>query len=134
MEEDYYYTIANTGATVLLKEKGSKFYGYSFPVTKEEDLLVPLNHLKKKHKTAVHFCFAYQIGIDSVYYRVSDDGEPSNAAGLPIYGQIKANQLTNLAIVVIRYFGGTKLGVGGLIQAYKKTAKLAIEESKIVKK
>ncbi|UZO79356.1 YigZ family protein [Aquimarina sp. ERC-38] len=131
---DYYFTIPSPGPEVLLKEKASKFFGYTFPIKNEDDLKTNLALLKKKHKNAGHFCYAFQLGIENSYFRVNDDGEPSNSAGLPIYGQIQASKTTNIFIVVVRYFGGTKLGVGGLIQAYKKTAKLAIEGSSIVKR
>ena len=116
---------------VLYKDKGSKFFGYAFPIKTKEEFKTIIENLKQKHSSAGHFCFAYQHGIETPYYRVSDDGEPSNSAGLPIYGQLQAFELTNVLIVVVRYFGGTKLGVGGLINAYKTTAKLSLEASSI---
>jgi len=93
-----------------------------------------IDELKKKHHAARHWCYAWQLGIEEIRYRANDDGEPNNSAGLPIYGQIVSKGLTNVLLVVVRYFGGTKLGVGGLINAYKTTAKLILEESIIVEK
>jgi len=90
--------------------------------------------LKKKHHTARHWCYAWQLGIEEVKYRANDDGEPNNSAGQPIYGQLLSFDITNVLIVIVRYFGGTKLGVGGLISAYKTTAKLTLDESTIVKR
>jgi len=90
--------------------------------------------LKKKHHAARHWCYAWQLGIEEVKYRANDDGEPNNSAGQPIYGQILSFNITNVLVVVVRYFGGTKLGVGGLISAYKTTAKLILEESIIVER
>jgi len=126
-----YKTIITSGTEVLYKDKGSKFYGYTIPIKTDIEAKEALKTLKSKHSSAGHFCYAYQHGIETTYYRVSDDGEPSNSAGMPIYGQLQAFDITNTLIVVIRYFGGTKLGVGGLISAYKTTAKLSLEASKI---
>jgi len=134
MKEDTYNTIDNPSKEILFKEKGSKFFGYAFPVLSEEEVKVNLEELKKKHHSARHFCYAYQIGIEKPQYRANDDGEPNNSAGLPIYGQIQSFDVTNILIVSVRYFGGTKLGVGGLISAYKNSAKLAIEACEIIKK
>jgi len=119
---------------VLYKEKGSKFIGYVFPVFSEEDVKIHLDELKKKQHSARHFCYAWQIGIEDIQYRANDDGEPNNSAGQPIYGQILSKDITNVLVVVVRYFGGTKLGIGGLVNAYKTTANLILEESVIVKK
>jgi uncharacterized YigZ family protein len=119
---------------IIYKDKGSKFYAYVYPVTSEEDIQYALEELKSMHPKARHFCYAYQLGEDYSTYKVNDDGEPSNSAGMPIYGQIQSFELTNCLIVVVRYFGGTKLGVGGLISAYKTAAKMAIEETKILTK
>jgi len=124
-----YKTIVNPSEEVLYKDKGSKFYGYAFPIKCIENPKEIIEKLKQKHSGAGHFCFAYQFGIETPYYRVSDDGEPSNSAGFPIYGQLQAYDVTNILVVVVRYFGGTKLGVGGLISAYKTTAKLSLEAS-----
>lgn len=93
-----------------------------------------IDELKKKHHTARHWCYAWQIGVEDIRYRANDDGEPNNSAGQPIYGQILSKEITNVLVVVVRYFGGTKLGVGGLISAYKTTAKLILDESEIVTK
>ena len=126
-----YKTINTPSLEVLYKDKGSKFYGYAIPIETDQEVKKALEELKQKHSSAGHFCYAYQHGIEKIYYRVSDDGEPNNSAGLPIYGQLQAFKVTNILIVVIRYFGGTKLGVGGLISAYKATAKLSLEVSQI---
>jgi uncharacterized YigZ family protein len=132
--KDTYKTIANPSEEVLLKEKSSKFFGYAFPVSSQEEIKMYLEHLKKQHFGAVHFCYAYQIGTEKIEFRANDDGEPSNSAGMPIYGQIQSFELTNILIVVVRFFGGTKLGVGGLISAYKTTAQMALEAASIIEK
>ena len=132
--KDTYKTISNSSEEVLFKEKSSKFFGYAFPVSSQEEIKMHLEHLKKQHFGAVHFCYAYQIGTEKTEFRANDDGEPSNSAGIPIYGQIQSFELTNILIVVVRFFGGTKLGVGGLISAYKTTAQMALEASSIIEK
>lgn len=132
--KDTYKTIASSTPEVLFKEKNSKFYGYAFPVSTQEEIKTHLEHLKKQHFSAVHYCYAYQIGTEKTEFRANDDGEPSNSAGMPIYGQIQSFELTNILIVVVRYFGGIKLGVGGLITAYKTTAQIALETAEIVEK
>ena len=126
-----YKTLETPSKEVLYKDKGSKFFGYAFPIKTKEEFKSIIENIKQKHSSAGHFCFAYQLGIEIPYYRASDDGEPSNSAGLPIYGQLQAFGITNVLVVVVRYFGGTKLGVGGLISAYKTTAKLSLEASTI---
>ena len=126
-----YNTIINPGKKVIYKDKGSKFYGFAVPVETNKQVKKALDEIKQRHSSAGHFCYAYQHGIEKTYYRVSDDGEPNNSAGLPIYGQIQSFKVTNILIVIIRYFGGTKLGIGGLINAYKTTAKLSLEASQI---
>ena len=133
-EKDTYKTILNPSEEVLFKEKGSKFFGYAFPVFSEEEIKEHIENLRKQHHTARHFCYAWQLGKSYENYRANDDGEPSNSAGMPIYGQLQSFDVTNILVVVVRYFGGTKLGVGGLIQAYKTTAQMALEVSKIVEK
>lgn len=135
-EKDTYKTITKPSTEVLFKEKNSKFFGYVFPVKTEEDVKIHLENLKKQHHSARHWCYAYQLGIqeNQFQFRVNDDGEPNNSAGMPIYGQIQSFEVTNVLIVVVRYFGGVKLGVGGLITAYKTTAQMALEHSKIVTK
>lgn len=136
METDCYKTIQKPSEETLFKEKGSKFFGYAFPVLNEDDVKNFLDDLKKKHHAARHFCYAYQLGIEAedAKYRANDDGEPSNSAGLPIYGQIQSFEVTNILIVSVRYFGGTKLGVGGLISAYKTSAQITLEASEIIEK
>lgn len=134
MEKDTYKTILKASEEVLFKEKGSKFFGYAFPVSSDEEVKEHIETLKKQHHTARHFCYAWQLGKNYEHYRANDDGEPSNSAGMPIYGQLQSFDVTNVLAVVVRYFGGTKLGVGGLIQAYKTTAQMALENCKIVEK
>ena len=126
-----YKTLKNPTEPVLYKDKGSKFIGYAFPIESKDNFKAHIDKLKQEHSSAGHFCFAYQLGIDTPYHRSSDDGEPSNSAGLPIYGQLLAFGVTNVLVVVVRYFGGTKLGVGGLISAYKTTTRLSLEASYI---
>lgn len=128
------YRTIDIKSECLLKEKQSKFYGYAFPISDIESVKSSIDSLKKMHHSARHFCYAYQIGIQDLVYRVNDDGEPRNSAGIPIYGQIQSFDLTNILIVVVRYFGGTKLGVGGLVSAYKECAKLTIESNTIITK
>lgn len=132
--KDTYQTLAAPAPEILYKEKNSKFYGYAFPVTSEEEIKIHLEQLRKQHHGAVHFCYAFQLGTDTIYYRANDDGEPSNSAGMPIYGQIQSFGLTNVAVVVVRFFGGVKLGVGGLISAYRTAAQMALQEAEIVEK
>ncbi|MEO5778112.1 MAG: YigZ family protein [Flavobacterium sp.] len=131
---DTFKTIASPSSEILFKEKNSKFFGYAFPVTTEDEIKLYLEKLRKQHSGAGHFCYAFQFGTDTVYFRANDDGEPSNSAGMPIYGQIQSFGLTNIFVVVIRYFGGVKLGVGGLISAYKTAAQMALEEAVIIEK
>ncbi len=131
---DSYKTIKQASKEGLFKDKGSKFYGYAFPVTNEEEIKEKIELLKKQHYNARHWCYAWQLGKKYDHYRANDDGEPSNSAGMPIYGQLQSFNVTNVLVVVVRYFGGTKLGVGGLIKAYKNGAKLALENSIIIHK
>lgn len=131
---DSYKTIAFPSEEILYKEKNSKFFGYVFPLTSESEIKTFIEPLRKKHYNAVHFCYAFQIGTDTISFRANDDGEPSNSAGMPIYGQIQSHGITNVLVVVVRFFGGTKLGVGGLISAYKTAAQMAIEASEIIEK
>lgn len=132
--KDTYKTIIKPSEEVLFKDKNSKFFGYAFPVTSEDDVKTQIEALKKHHYAARHWCYAYQLGTQKTKYRANDDGEPNNSAGMPIYGQIQSYNVTNLLIVVVRYFGGVKLGVGGLINAYRTGAQMALENSKIVEK
>ena len=131
--EDYYYTLTEHSEGIF-KDRGSKFIAHAFPVETEEQIAVHLANLRKQYYDARHHCYAYMLGIDRTKFRANDDGEPNNSAGQPILGQIKSFELTNVLIVVIRYFGGTLLGVGGLVNAYKTAAKEAIEANKIIKK
>ncbi|WP_347922186.1 YigZ family protein [Pontimicrobium sp. SW4] len=131
---DTYKTITKPSKEVLFKDKNSKFFGYAFPINSEDDIKLHIETLKKQHHSARHWCYAYQLGTEDYVYRANDDGEPNNSAGMPIYGQIQSFNLTNVLIVVVRYFGGIKLGVGGLINAYKTAAQLALENSKIIEK
>lgn len=132
--KDTFKTLAYPSEEILFKEKNSKFFGYAYPITSEEEIKYFLEILRKKHHGAVHFCYAYQIGVDKIQYRANDDGEPSNSAGMPIYGQIQSFGITNVLIVVVRFFGGIKLGVGGLISAYKIAAQMALESAVIIEK
>ena len=132
--DDLYKTITKPSIETLFKDRNSKFYGYAFPVTEETSVKDFLEFLRKKHHTARHFCYAWQLGTESVRFRANDDGEPSNSAGMPIYGQIQSFDVTNILVVSVRYFGRTKLGVGGLINAYRASARLTLESSAIEEK
>ena len=132
--KDTYNTIAKPSEEVLFKDKNSKFFGYAFPVANTDDVKNHIEILKKQHHSARHWCYAYQLGTEKITYRANDDGEPSNSAGQPIYGQIQSFDVTNILIVVVRYFGGVKLGVGGLINAYRTSAQLALENAAIIEK
>lgn len=132
--KDTYKTIDKPFEGELFKDRGSKFYGYAYPIRSEEEVKPIIESLKKQHHTARHWCYAWQIGTETIRYRANDDGEPSNSAGQPIYGQIQSFDVTNILLVVVRYFGGTKLGVGGLINAYRTGAQLALEASEIKEK
>ncbi|KIX19871.1 hypothetical protein SY27_15150 [Flavobacterium sp. 316] len=132
--KDTYKTLESASEEILYKEKNSKFFGYAYPVKNEEEVKEIIIQLKKQHHSARHWCYAFQLGTETVYYRANDDGEPNNSAGAPIYGQIQSFDVTNVLIVVVRYFGGVKLGVGGLISAYKTAAQMALETSNIVEK
>ncbi|UQD57653.1 YigZ family protein [Flavobacterium sp. K5-23] len=131
---DTYNTIEYPSEEVLFKEKNSKFFGYAFPIQSEEEVKSIIDGLRKQHPNAGHFCYAYQIGTEKISYRANDDGEPSNSAGMPIYGQIQSFGVTNILVVVVRVFGGVKLGVGGLISAYKTTAQMVLNSCIIVEK
>ena len=128
-----YYTIDEIGEAEF-KDRGSKFFGFSFPINTMDEFKTELKKIKDKHPKAVHFCSAYRIGFDGNSLRASDDGEPSGSAGKPILRQIDSNNLTNVAVVVVRYFGGTLLGIPGLINAYKTTAALALQFVEIIQK
>ena len=135
-EKDTYKTITKPSEEVLFKDKNSKFFGYAYAINHEDDVKKHIETLKKTHHSARHWCYAYQLGTQDnrILYRANDDGEPSNSAGMPIYGQIQSFEVTNILIVIVRYFGGVKLGVSGLINAYKTAAKMALEASGIVEK
>ncbi|WP_282036664.1 IMPACT family protein [Saccharicrinis aurantiacus] len=130
---DSYNTIENPSEG-LYKEKGSKFIAYAYPVYTEEQIKERVAELKDKYYDARHHCFAWQLGVDGKRFRANDDGEPSGSAGKPIHGQIKSHELTNILVVVVRYFGGTKLGVPGLIRAYKEATIDAINNGTIIEK
>lgn len=128
-EKDTYRTIKNPISEVVFKDKSSKFLGYAFPISSEDEAKQYLEIVKKEHFSARHWCYAWQLGKDKKQYRANDDGEPNGTAGLPIYGQILSFDFTNVLVIVVRYFGGIKLGVGGLINAYKTTAQLTLQEA-----
>ena len=130
---DYYFTI-ETSAVAEFKDRGSKFLAYSYPLKLVKDFKIYLQELKKEHPKANHFCFAYKMGVDGNVFRSSDDGEPSGSAGKPIMGQIESKNLTDTLIIVVRYFGGTLLGVPGLINAYKTAASLVLQCTPTVQK
>jgi uncharacterized YigZ family protein len=132
--KDNYREIDKCEEFSLFKDKGSKFFGYAFKVHSEEDVKVAIEELKKEHHSARHHCYAYIIGENEIKFRANDDGEPSKTAGMPILGQIQSKDLTNILVVVVRYFGGVKLGVGGLINAYKNAAKEILDTCSIVEK
>ena len=134
MEKDTYKTLAAPSEETLFKEKNSKFFGYAYPISSEEEVKAILEDLRKQHHSARHWCYAFQLGTDKIYYRANDDGEPNNSAGMPIYGQIQSFDVTNVLVVSVRYFGGVKLGVGGLISAYRTSAQMALEASEIIEK
>lgn len=134
MDPDTYKTISIPSDEVLLKEKKSKFFGYAYPIHSEEEVRPIIEGLRKRHHTANHVCYAWQLGVEDIRYRANDDGEPNNSAGMPIYGQIQAFGVTNVLVAVARIFGGTKLGVGGLMGAYKIAAQMALEASDIIEK
>jgi len=128
-----YMTIAQQSSAEF-KDRGSKFIAFAFPIETPEDFKQQLQALKKEHAKAVHHCFAYRIGTDGNNFRSSDDGEPSGTAGKPILGQIDSKGITNVAIIVVRYWGGTLLGVPGLINAYKTVAALALQVTPVVER
>ena len=133
MEAGYYNSIDNP-ATAEYKERGSRFIAYSFPVNDLADCKHKLAEVKKEHPKATHHCFAWRLGLEGNSFRVSDDGEPSGSAGRPILGQMDSKELTNILVVVVRYFGGTMLGIPGLINAYKTSASLVLQVNAIVRK
>ena len=132
--EDSYKTISHISGENLYKIKNSKFFSYAYPVTSVEEIKNHLTQIKKEHYQARHWCYAWRLGIDPIKYRANDDGEPSNTAGQPILGQLQSFEVTNTLLIVVRYFGGVKLGVGGLISAYRNSAMECLQNSDIVTK
>ncbi len=130
---DHYNTIEKPSFAEF-KDRGSRFLAYAFPILSADDFKKRIKALKEEHPKAVHHCFAYRIGTDGNNFRAGDDGEPSGSAGKPILGQIDSKGLTNIAVVVVRYFGGTLLGVPGLINAYKTATSLALQLTPIIQK
>ncbi len=133
MENEYYQTIDRQGFAEF-KDRGSRFLAHAFPMSTPDDFKQQLQLLKKEHPKAVHHCFAYRLGLDGNQFRVSDDGEPSGSAGKPILGQIDSKELTDTGVIVVRYFGGTLLGVPGLINAYKSSAAMALQMIPVIQK
>ena len=131
MEADVYLSLKGRSEGIF-KSKGSKHFGYAVPVNTEVDVKEFIESLKVEHHSARHFCYAYRLGFDGSKFRANDDGEPSNSAGAPILGVLKSHNLTNALIVVVRYFGGTKLGVGGLIEAYREAGHEAVANGEII--
>ena len=131
--EDTYKTITGS-AEGLFKDKGSKFFAYAYPIEDESEVKDLVDQLKKEHFKAVHHCYAYRLGQDRTNFRVNDDGEPSGSAGKPILNVLLSKDITNILVVVVRYFGGTLLGIPGLINAYKTATALALQLSPIIKK
>ncbi|MDP4280649.1 MAG: YigZ family protein [Bacteroidota bacterium] len=129
--DDTYQTLASVSQSSY-RDRASKFYGFAYPVTTEDEVKEILASIRKKYHDANHYCYAYRLGYDNPAIRMNDDGEPSGSAGKPIYGQILSKDITNVLIVVVRYFGGTKLGIPGLIQAFRTAAREAIESNTIV--
>lgn len=133
LASDEYLSIERE-STAIYREKASKFLAFAFPVSDDEAVKVNLGKLRKRFHDANHHCYAYRIGHENQHYRVNDDGEPSGSAGKPIYGQILSAGLSDVLIVVVRYFGGTKLGIPGLIHAYKTAAREAMDQAVVIKK
>jgi uncharacterized YigZ family protein len=133
MKEDEYRTIRNESSG-LYKEKGSKFISLAFPIDDEEAVKEKLEQVRKQYHDARHHCYAYRLGYSGETYRINDDGEPSGTAGKPIFGQILSREMTNILVIVVRYFGGTKLGVSGLIKAYRTAAGDALDQAPAVKR
>ena len=131
LTDDTYLTI-EAPAEGIFKDKGSKFLAFAYPVSTEDEVKFYLEVLRKDHHSARHHCWAYRLGKDGELWRANDDGEPSNSAGKPILGQLQSKCLSNVAVIVVRYFGGTLLGVSGLIQAYKEATADALANAKII--
>lgn len=133
-EQPYTYKTIVSESNSEFKDRGSKFLGFAFPIQTNEDLKKHLKQLKELHPKAVHHCYAYRLGFDKTVFRANDDGEPTGSAGKPILGQIDSFDLTNVLIVVVRYFGGTLLGVPGLINAYKSASQDTLAQATIIEK
>ncbi len=133
MRQEFFYTIEKH-ASAEYKDRGSRFLAYAFPLTTVQEFKIRLNEVKKDHPKSTHHCFAYRIGLDGSAFRVNDDGEPPGTAGKPILGQIDSRQLTNITIMVVRYFGGTLLGVPGLINAYKSATAMVLQLTPLIQK
>ncbi|MEM8506821.1 MAG: YigZ family protein [Bacteroidota bacterium] len=131
---DKYRTISKPSEPVVYKNRKSKFYGFAFPISDVTEVPPILNTLHQRYDKANHVCYAWKLGVDRIEYRTNDDGEPNNSAGKPIYGQIQAFELTNVLVAVVRYFGGTKLGMGGLISAYRTVAEMALSQADRIEK
>ncbi len=131
--DNFSFLTIQSASEGFYKEKGSKFLGFAYPVHDEREIKASLEPLRKLYFDASHHCYAWMLGADKKYFRAFDDGEPNHSAGTPILGQIRSKELTNVLVVVVRYFGGTKLGVSGLIQAYKAAAETALANAKIIK-
>mgnify|MGYP000736302304 FL=1 len=129
-----YNSIKSPIENTLLKEKGSKFIGFAYPVNSEEEIKQRLEKIYEDHPKATHHCYAFRLGLKGENYRANDDGEPSGSAGLPIFNQLLAHDITNVLVVVVRYYGGIKLGVGGLVKTYKESAKITLDEAEIITK
>ncbi len=127
-----FQTIKQPVADIIIREKGSKFIGFAFPVADEDEVRTALEKIRELHPKATHHCYAYRIGVEGQLYRANDDGEPSGSAGLPIYNQLLAHEITNVLVISVRYYGGTKLGVSGLVRTYKESAKETIEAAEII--
>ena len=133
MMKDTYYTIA-APTEGEFKDRGSKFIAYAYPIDDTSEAQEYLTEVKKEHFKARHHCYAYRIGLDQNNFRANDDGEPSGTAGKPILGQLNKLDLTNTIVIVVRYFGGTKLGTSGLINAYRTATAVALEKANIIQK
>lgn len=132
MSNEFLFNTIKKSSEGLFKDRGSKFIAYAYPIQNEDDFKLAIMEVKEIHPSARHFCYAYRIGVDGENYRVNDDGEPSGSAGQPILNQLRSLELTNIGVIVVRYFGGTKLGVPGLINAYKEATVEAINENEVV--
>lgn len=127
-----YKTISKAVENIIIKEKGSKFIGFAFQINNELELKNALEKVRLEHPKATHHCYAFRLGLNGENYRANDDGEPSGSAGLPIFNQLLAHEITNVLVIVVRYYGGTKLGVSGLVKAYKESAKITLDECEII--